>query len=55
MANRIETDASLKQLYHHASAAYKLLLPDEVVVYSPETFVQIKDNQISSFPMKGTI
>jgi para-aminobenzoate synthetase component 1 len=31
------------------------LLKDEFVVFSPETFIKIENNELSSFPMKGTI
>lgn len=51
----IETDVSLEEIFTHSSAKYKLLVPDQFVVFSPETFVRIKDNCIYSFPMKGTI
>ncbi len=55
-ATPIETSASLAEIYQGARAKYKVLLKDEFVSFSPETFVQI-DNQgiISCFPMKGTI
>lgn len=46
---------SLSELYQCAHAKYKLLINDAFVVFSPETFVEIKDGIISSFPMKGTI
>lgn len=55
----IETDIqlthSLKELYYLSKAKYKLLFGDEFLVFSPETFVQIRDRKIYSFPMKGTI
>jgi para-aminobenzoate synthetase component 1 len=51
----IQTNLSLRQLFEHSQAAYKLLLRDQFVVFSPESFVQIQNNQIASFPMKGTI
>jgi para-aminobenzoate synthetase component 1 len=51
----ISTDLSLNQIYHISQAKYKLLYRDEFVVFSPETFVQIRDGEIRSFPMKGTI
>lgn len=51
----IETNLSLGEIFEHSQAKYKLLVPEQFVVFSPETFVQIKDNQIYSYPMKGTI
>jgi para-aminobenzoate synthetase component I len=50
----IETDASLAQIYQNANALYKLLVQDAFVVFSPECFVQIRDQKIYSYPMKGT-
>ena len=49
------TDAQLKGIFLLAKAKYKLLYKDEFVVFSPESFVQIRDGKISSYPMKGTI
>ena len=51
----IRTDLELKDIYRMSHARYKLLFKDEFVVFSPETFVQIRDGKIFSFPMKGTI
>lgn len=45
----------LKVVFNIAKAKYKLLYKDLFCCFSPETFVQIKDNRIYSFPMKGTI
>ena len=51
----LQTDHSLEEIFHFAKARYRLLFPDRFVVFSPETFVQIRDGRISTFPMKGTI
>ncbi|WP_424963173.1 aminodeoxychorismate synthase component I [Ekhidna sp.] len=51
----IETNLSLEEIFHHSQAKYKLLVPNQFVVFSPETFVKIKDDHIYSYPMKGTI
>lgn len=51
----IETKLSLEEIYNLASAPYKLWYKDELVVYSPESFVKIRDGKIFSYPMKGTI
>ena len=53
--SKIETDLSLKEIYHFSKAKYKLYFRDEFTVFSPECFVKIEDGIISSFPMKGTI
>lgn len=48
-------NCGLKEVFWAASAPYKLFLPHEFVCFSPESFVRIDGNTISSFPMKGTI
>ena len=42
-------------LFHAARAPYKLLFRDEFLVFSPESFVKIREGKIYSYPMKGTI
>jgi para-aminobenzoate synthetase component I len=52
----IETNLSLREIFHRSRAKYKCAYRDDFVVFSPETFVQIDPSgRISSFPMKGTI
>lgn len=46
---------SLEELFNSSDARYKLFVKDHFLVFSPEIFVQIKDDQIFSYPMKGTI
>lgn len=52
---RVITDISLKKIYEMAVAPYKLYFRDQFVVFSPESFIKIKENKIYTFPMKGTI
>ncbi|MGB4456751.1 MAG: aminodeoxychorismate synthase component I [Flavobacteriaceae bacterium] len=52
---QIETNLSLEDLFNSAKSKYKILLKDHFVSFSPETFIQIKDGIIKTFPMKGTI
>ena len=52
---QIETNLSLEELFNSAKSKYKILLKDHFVSFSPETFIQIKDGLIKTFPMKGTI
>ncbi len=52
---RIETNLSLAEIFHRSKAKYKILFQDQFVCFSPETFVEIKGNQIFTHPMKGTI
>jgi para-aminobenzoate synthetase component I len=51
----IETDLTLENIYYWSVARYKLLYHNKFVVFSPEIFVRIKNGEIKSFPMKGTI
>ena len=51
----IETNYSLRDIFLSSKAPYKLLVEDELVVFSPERFVRIQENTITSNPMKGTI
>ncbi|HET7733020.1 MAG TPA: chorismate-binding protein, partial [Paludibacter sp.] len=51
----VKTNLSLLELFQYGSAKYKLWLNGLFTVLSPETFVTIRGNRISSFPMKGTI
>jgi len=52
---KIKTNLSLEDIFFSTSAKYKILVRDNFVCFSPETFIQINDGVISSFPMKGTI
>jgi len=54
-ASKIETDLSLLEIYSLANAHYKFRFKEKFVCFSPETFIQIKENTIHAFPMKGTI
>jgi len=51
----VETELSLKEIYKSANAHYKLRYKEEFVCFSPEKFIQIRENKIHTFPMKGTI
>ncbi|MGG5506809.1 MULTISPECIES: aminodeoxychorismate synthase component I [unclassified Myroides] len=51
----IALEGSLKDVFFASKAKYKLWIKEQMVCFSPETFVQIKDNRIYSYPMKGTI
>ncbi|PLX11233.1 MAG: aminodeoxychorismate synthase component I [Marinilabiliales bacterium] len=55
MPSKIRSNYSLKDIFFASKAKYKLWLKDNFVVFSPEIFIQTKNNHISSFPMKGTI
>ncbi|MCE7063533.1 aminodeoxychorismate synthase component I [Dyadobacter sp. CY343] len=51
----IETSLTLKEIFEYSDAPYRFWLKDQFVCFSPEIFVRISGNRISSFPMKGTI
>jgi para-aminobenzoate synthetase component 1 len=49
------TNLSLEEIFMRSTSAYKLLLANNFVSFSPECFVKIENSIISSYPMKGTI
>jgi para-aminobenzoate synthetase component 1 len=51
----IETNLTLKEIFTYAKAKYKLYFKDQFICFSPEKFIEIKENTISTYPMKGTI
>lgn len=51
----IQTNFSLEQIFDYSKAKYKILYQDNLVCFSPETFIEIKNGKISTHPMKGTI
>lgn len=51
----VEFNTDLRSLFFRARATYKLLLAEQVLVFSPECFVKIEGGHIYSYPMKGTI
>ncbi|QOI96024.1 MAG: aminodeoxychorismate synthase component I [Flammeovirgaceae bacterium] len=48
-------NCSLQEIFNRAQARYKCWYQNEFIVFSPETFVQIRGNKIYAYPMKGTI
>ena len=52
---RLDTDLSLDMIIRASRAKYRLKFRDQFVVFSPEPFIVIQGNTISSHPMKGTI
>lgn len=51
----IELGNPLHEIFHLSKARYKLFMPDNFLVFSPEIFIQIKAGKIYSYPMKGTL
>ncbi len=54
-ATHIETNLTLKEIFTYSKAKFKLYFKDEFICFSPEKFVEIEGNSISTYPMKGTI
>lgn len=52
---KVEYLGSLENLFYTANAPFKLCYHERFVCFSPERFVKLEDNQISTYPMKGTI
>lgn len=55
---KIQTNISLDEIYENTKSKFKLRFQnenDDFVCFSPERFVQIIDNKICTYPMKGTI
>ncbi len=50
----VALDAELSSLYNQSAAPYTVWLEDQFLAFSPEAFVSVMDNQISTTPMKGT-
>lgn len=49
------TRMNLKEIYHASFAPYKLYYRDMFTLFSPEQFVRIEGDMISTSPMKGTL
>ena len=51
----ISCTLSLEEIFQRAHAKFKLCVKEQFVCFSPERFVRIADDRISTYPMKGTI
>lgn len=51
----IETNYELGDIFTRSMAPFRLYLEDRLVIFSPERFIRIQGNVISSNPMKGTM
>jgi len=51
----IESNFSLKEIFTYSRAKFKLYFKNEFICFSPERFVEIENNTIATYPMKGTI
>ncbi|MFW5820031.1 MAG: aminodeoxychorismate synthase component I [Bacteroidota bacterium] len=50
----LDINLSLKDIFYNSQAKYKLWLKNKFVLFSPETFVKVKNKEIFTYPMKGT-
>lgn len=51
----IETNFTLEEVFTYAHAKFKLYYKNEFICFSPERFMEMKENKIATYPMKGTI
>ncbi len=51
----IESSFDLKEIFTYAKAKFKLYFKGEFICFSPERFIEIENNTIATYPMKGTI
>jgi para-aminobenzoate synthetase component 1 len=51
----VETNLTLREMFDHSRAPYKLFFKNRFVVFSPEEFVTVRGTEIVTRPMKGTI
>lgn len=51
----IETNYELRDIFTRSMAPFRLYLEDRLVIFSPERFIRIEGDVISSNPMKGTM
>lgn len=52
---KIKTNLNLKEIFRLSKADFKLYFNNNFICFSPERFIKIEDNIISTYPMKGTI
>lgn len=51
----ITLNADLLESYAQSNALFKLFFRNQFICFSPERFIQIENNHIKTYPMKGTI
>ncbi len=52
---KIESQLTLREIFHVARAKYRICIEDRFVSFSPEAFIKVNNGRIYSYPMKGTI
>lgn len=53
--SELECSHGLADIYHNTNARFKALVNNQFVFFSPERFVEIEQNTLKTYPMKGTI
>jgi para-aminobenzoate synthetase component 1 len=53
--SKLDIKYNLKEIYNYTDARFKLYFKDKFICFTPERFVEIKENKIYTYPMKGTI
>ena len=51
---KVETDATMFDIFYNANAPFKIKFFEEFVFFSPERFILIKEGKVYTYPMKGT-
>jgi len=51
----VQNTVNFQTYFDHARSKYVVWLKNEFIAFSPETFIQIENGTIATFPMKGTI
>ena len=51
----VQNTVNFQTYFDHAKSKYVVWLKNDFIAFSPETFIQIVDGKIATFPMKGTI
>ena len=51
----IKTNLTLKDLFYQSVAKFKAYIPGQFAFFSPERFIDIIGDQVTTYPMKGTI
>ena len=51
----VQIKLDFQTYFDHAKSKYVIWLKEQFIAFSPETFIQIENGKIATFPMKGTI
>jgi len=51
----VQNKLDFQTYFDHAKSKYVIWLKEQFIAFSPETFIQIENGIIATFPMKGTI